>query len=357
MMSNQVLNLTMSAHHPVSRSDGSQQIRLDAEIVDRTVGRPIDQIVETFPPLGGQAHVLTGPTASGKSKLAIDWAKAIDGEILSLDSIAVYRHMNIGSAKPSSDEQAMVPHHLIDLVDPNEEFSVACYLIAAHRLIAEVRSRGKTPIFVGGTPMFLKAILRGFDPGPPADPEFRKAAEEDLARYGVEALYARLQQVDPLAAHRIQPTDSRRMIRALEVARITGIPISHRQVQFEKVETAENPNLFALARDRAELHRRIETRVHQMFDNGLVDEVHSIVNQFGALSRTAAQGVGYREVLEYIDGKWTLDQCKEQVIFHTRRLARRQETWFRSFSEIQRLQMDPPKSAEAALAEILHADG
>ena len=349
MMSNPALNPTMSAHHPFSQSNGSSEIQPDS--------KTLDEAREIFPPLGGQAHVLTGPTASGKSKLAIDWARAIDGEILSLDSIAVYRHMDIGSAKPSLDEQAAVPHHLIDLVDPNEEFSVACYLSAAHRTVAEVRSRGKTPIFVGGTPMFLKAILRGFDPGPPADPEFRKAAEEDLARHGIEALYARLQQVDPLAAHRIQPNDSRRMIRALEVARLTGIPISHRQVQFEKVETVENPNLFALAWDRGELHQRIEARVHQMFENGLVDEVQSLVDQYGSLSRTAAQGVGYREVLEHFDGKWTLDQCKEQVIFHTRRLARRQETWFRSFSEIQRVQINPSKSAEASLAEIMQKGG
>ncbi|KAA1262287.1 IPP transferase [Rubripirellula obstinata] len=346
MTPNTTTNLTMSAHHRVSLATG----KLDQDLAGPTA----DVSDGVFPPICVSAYVLTGPTASGKSRLAIDWARQIGGEILSLDSIAVYRHMDIGSAKPSSDEQASVPHHLIDLVNPNEEFSVACYLQAAHRLVAEIRGRGKTPIFVGGTPMYLKAILRGFDPGPPADPVFRNAAEEDLDRYGIEALYARLQQVDPLAAHRIQPTDSRRMIRALEVAHLTGIPISHRQVQFEKAATTDHRNVFALAWERSELHQRIETRVNQMFESGLVDEVQSILDQFGSISKTAAQGVGYREVLEHLDGKWTLDQCIEQVVFHTRRLARRQETWFRSLDEIKRIEMNQTVSAQAALSQMEH---
>ena len=296
---------------------------------------PTATIPGTFPPLGGLSHVLTGPTASGKSEIAIEWAKQIEGEILSLDSIAVYLSMDIGSAKPTRQEQDLVPHHLIDLVQPSEEFSVACYLQAAHRAVDDVRSRGKTPIFVGGTPMYLKAILRGFDPGPPADTQFRKEAEEDLQRYGVEALFARLRQVDPLAAHRIDANDSRRMIRALEVAHLTGVPISHRQLQFDEIQPAPIGSLFKVSRDRAVLHHRIAQRVEKMFQAGLVAEVESILCEHGSLSKTAAQGVGYREVLEYLDGKWTLDQCKEQVVFHTRRLARRQETWFRSFGELE----------------------
>ncbi len=341
MTPNQITNRTMSAHH---------RLPLATEVPNRDQAKSTpDQAPGVFPPISGVAHVLTGPTASGKSSLAIEWARQIGGEILSLDSIAVYRHMNIGSAKPDCTEQASVPHHLIDLVDPNEEFSVACYLKEAHRLVAEICARNKTPIFVGGTPMYLKAILRGFDPGPPADPAFRRAAEDDLDRYGIEALYARLKQVDPLAAHRIQPTDSRRMIRALEVAHLTGIPISHRQVQFENAATPNNPNLFALAWDRSELHQRIETRVNQMLEAGLIDEVKSILDRFGSFSRTAAQGVGYREVLELIAGKWTLDQCKEQIVFHTRKLVRRQETWFRSFAEIKRIEMNESITTEAAL--------
>lgn len=288
-----------------------------------------------FPPLVGSAFVLTGPTASGKSKAAIEWAQRIGGEILSLDSIAVYQAMDIGTAKPSKTDQSIVRHHLIDLVPPSQEFSAACYLSAAHRKVAEVRSRGRTPIFVGGTPMYLKAILRGFDPGPPADEAFRDAAEQDLKKFGVESLYARLRQVDPVAAHRIEPNDSRRMIRALEVAYLTGVPISHRQNQFEEVQPANQNNAYVIQRDRDALHRRIGERVEAMFDAGLVAEVESILNTYGCFSRTAAQGVGYREVLEHLDGKWTIDECKEQVVFHTRRLVRRQETWFRSFAELK----------------------
>jgi tRNA dimethylallyltransferase len=283
----------------------------------------------------GSAYVLTGPTASGKSKAAIEWAQRVGGEILSLDSIAVYQAMDIGTAKPAKSDQSIVRHHLIDLVPPNEEFSAACYLSAAHRKVDEVRSRGRTPIFVGGTPMYLKAILRGFDPGPPADQAFRSSAEEDLAKYGIESLYARLQQVDPVAAHRIGPSDARRMIRALEVAHLTGVPISHRQNQFQDVQPRILENAYVIKQDRTALHHRIKQRVESMFDDGLVAEVESIVNAYGGFSKTAGQGVGYREVLQHLDGKWTLDQCKEQVVFHTRRLVRRQETWFRSFSELK----------------------
>ena len=188
----------------------------------------------SFRSLVQDAIVLTGPTASGKSAIALSLAQLIDGEILSLDSIAVYRGMDIGSAKPSQEDQQTIPHHLIDMVDPTEEYSVACYLAAAHDAIKKTQQTGRRAIFVGGTSMFLKGILRGFDPGPAADWAFRKAVESDLEQHGIEALRQRLQQVDPLAAHRIGPNDARRMIRALEVAHQTGTPISHRQIQFDQ---------------------------------------------------------------------------------------------------------------------------
>ena len=308
---------------------------------------------ECFEPLIQQACVLTGPTASGKSRLAIRWAKAMDGEIMSLDSIAVYQEMDIGTAKPSLSDRQTVPHHLIDLVPPNEEFSVACYLRAAHQKTQEILSRGKTPIFVGGTPMFLKAILRGFDPGPPADWDFRNSVEADLAEHGIDALQTRLRQVDPLSAHRIDPHDTRRMIRALEVARATGQPMSHQQTQFDRAVPADQCRVFALAWPRDQLHDRIEHRVEQMFHKGLVEEVRGLIDRYGELSRTARQAVGYREVIEHLDGKWSLEETIEQVTWHTRRLARRQETWFRSFSEIRKLEMDSSLDVQGGLETIL----
>lgn len=301
----------------------------------------------TFPPLVDDAIVLTGPTASGKSSVAVCLAERFNAEILSLDSIAVYRGMDIGTAKPTSEDCDRIAHHLIDVVDPDQDFSVACYLRSAHLKVKELKSRGKTAIFVGGTPMFLKGVLRGFDTGPPADWEFRKAVEADVEKYGADALRERLQQVDPLAAHRIGANDVRRMIRALEVARHTGHPISHRQQQFDCGRDASSCCVFALQWPRQELHQRINERVDQMFTAGLVDEIRGLLDGYQSLSRTAAQAVGYREVIEWIESGGNLDQTIEEVAAHTRQLARRQETWLRSFTEIRYLEAGEPFDPES----------
>ena len=294
--------------------------------------------------------VLTGPTASGKSSIALCLAQIIGGEVLSLDSIAVYRGMDIGSAKPSRQDLRAVPHHLIDMVDPTEEFSVACYLAAAHDAVEQIQKRGRRAIFVGGTPMFLKAVVRGFDPGPPADWAFRKAVESDLEQHGIEALRQRVQQVDPLAAHRIGSNDARRMIRALEVAHHTGTPISHRQVQFDHHQDPDKCNVFALQWQRPQLHDRINRRVKQMFEDGFIAEVQSLLDQHGELSRTASQALGYREISEWIEqGESETDVLIEEVSAHTRQLARRQETWLRSFNERRTIDVsDPHEPAQVA---------
>lgn len=295
----------------------------------------------TFPPLVDRAVVVTGPTASGKSGVAIELARRVGGEILSLDSIAVYVGMDIGTAKPTAEQRRRIPHHLLDLVPPTEDFSVARYLRAAHAAVDEVTRRGRLPIFVGGTPLFLKGVLRGFDPGPPADWEFRRRVEEDIERHGLEALRGRLRQVDPLAAHRIGPNDKRRMIRALEYVRATGVPISHRQTQFERSRPADSCLVFCLRHPRARLHERVNRRVDAMFERGLVDEVRGLAERYGQLSRTARQAVGYREVLRRIDQGGDLDETRRDVAAHTRQLARRQETWFRSFRELRAIDVEP----------------
>ncbi|TWU22008.1 IPP transferase [Novipirellula galeiformis] len=307
---------------------------------------------ETFPPLVDRAIIITGPTASGKSAVAIELARLIGGEILSLDSIAVYRGMDIGSAKPTREDCAQIPHHLIDLVDPNDEFSVVCYLKAAHAIVDRLEAERKPAIFVGGTPMFLKGVLRGFDPGPPADEAFRHAVQQDVERFGVDALRKRLRQVDPLAAHRIDPGDVRRMIRALEVAYQTGQPLSHRQLQFDEVRDASSCNVFRLGWDRKVLHERINRRVEQMFARGFVDEVRSLTKQYGVFSKTAAQAVGYRELLECLSQHGDLETTKQEIAAHTRQMARRQETWFRSFRELRSLQLNEPIDACAIAASI-----
>lgn len=319
-----------------------------------------------FPPLVRQAVVLAGPTASGKSGVALELAEALGGEILSLDSIAVYRDMDIGTAKPSAADRGRIPHHLLDLVPPTEDFSVARYLRAAHRLVREIEGRRRLPIFVGGTPLFLKGILRGFDPGPPADWEFRERVERDVRRHGIDALRERLRQVDPLAAHRIGPSDTRRMIRALEYVRHTGVPISHRQTQFDRGQPAQACRVFALRHDRQHLHERINRRVETMFGRGLVEETRGLIGRYGELSRTARQAVGYREVLAWLGPRdeaedpmsapaaepTTLEQVKRDVAAHTRQLARRQETWFRSLSEIRPIPVAPEETAAAIASRI-----
>lgn len=276
---------------------------------------------------------LTGATAVGKTSVGIALAQRIGAEIISLDSMAIYRGMDIGTAKPSPEQRETVPHHLLDIVDPSAEFSVAQYVDAAAAVVADIRSRGIEPLFVGGTPLYLKSLLRGLFNGPPADWQLRNEIEEELARVGQPALYERLVQVDPVAASHIHQHDTRRLIRALEVFRATGEPISHQQLQFEEGLPAEECGVFVLRRRREELHSRIEGRVEAMIECGLVEEVRGLTSNGQVLSRTAGQAVGYREALEFLAGECDRHTMFERIKARTRRFAKRQGTWFRSLSE------------------------
>lgn len=284
---------------------------------------------------------LTGPTASGKSQIGMSLARRLDAEIISLDSMAVYRGMDIGTAKPSEAERREIPHHLIDIRDPTEEFNVSQYLRAARQAIAEIRGRGRQVLFVGGTPLYLKAMLRGVFEGPPADEEFRRQVQVEAAAVGVQALKERLELVDPLSAARLHPNDQRRIIRALEVYKLTGRPISHLQLQFEEGRPAESCRVFQLAWPRSELHLRIDHRVEAMFAAGLVEEVRVLLARHGQLGKTASQAVGYGEVIEHLAGRSSLPETIEKVKARTRQFARRQETWFRSLSECRRVELAP----------------
>lgn len=286
------------------------------------------------------AWYLTGPTASGKTSLGVELAERLGAEIISLDSMALYRGMDIGTAKPSLADRQRVPHHLLDLVDPSENFSLAEYLEAAHAAVGKIRGRGRVPLFVGGTPLYLKSLLRGLYQGPPPDWSFRRQVAEEVREVGVEALHQRLAAVDPLSAAKLHPHDLRRIIRALEVYKLTGQPVSHAQLQFDQGHRAEDCRVFALEWPRELLHRRIERRVDGMFAAGFVEEVRGLLASSGQLSRTAAQAVGYREVIEYLDGRRALPETIELVKARTRQFARRQETWFRSLSECRRIPLD-----------------
>lgn len=285
------------------------------------------------------ALFLTGPTASGKTRLALSLARKHNAEILSMDAYAVYRDMNIGTAKPTLQERAEIPHHLIDLRDPTEDFSLAEYLQEARKAAEDVLSRGKTPLFVGGTPLYLKSLLFGLFESPPANETFRQIwmqqAQEAAEKGDSQFLHRKVEEIDPPTAHRLHPNDIRRLIRALEVFHQTGKPMSTLQTQFEKT-VPENlrSRIHVLNPPRAELHRRIEQRVDAMFEQGLLTEVQTLLQKYGFFSFTASQAVGYREVLPYLSAcqqgeKPSLTELKECIKAHTRQLAKRQCTWLR----------------------------
>ncbi|QEG21581.1 tRNA (adenosine(37)-N6)-dimethylallyltransferase MiaA [Mariniblastus fucicola] len=300
---------------------------------------------------------LTGATASGKSSTSLELAKRINAEIISLDSMAIYRGMDIGTAKPPVEERGDIPHHLIDIRDPSETFSTSQYRDAALQTIDAVRSRGKEVLFVGGTALYLKALLRGMFEGPPADWEFRKKVEDEIKESGGEFLHERLQMVDPVAAHNIHPNDHRRLIRALEVFSTTGKPISHWQMEFDSPTPAEQCRVFAIRHERSILHQRIEQRVGAMFDAGLIEEVRGLLEKHGELSHTAAQAVGYREVIEHLNGQHTEEETKELVLIRTRRFARHQETWFRNLSECRWVDLEADFEPSAVAEEIIEMAG
>jgi len=295
---------------------------------------------------------LTGATAVGKTGVGIALAQRIGAEIVSLDSMAIYRGMDIGTAKPSAAERAAVPHHLLDIVEPAEEFSVAQYVDAAAVAVCDIRSRGREALFVGGTPLYLKSLLRGLFDGPPADWQLRHEIEAELAHVGQQALYERLVHIDPVAASHIHPHDTRRLIRALEVYRATGEPISHQQLQFEEGRSADECRVFVVRRPREELHRRIEARVESMIGAGLIDEVRRLTADGSQLSRTAKQAVGYREVLAYLAGEYDRQEMIGRMKARTRRFAKRQGTWFRSLSECRFVDIDGAVDAVAVAKEI-----
>lgn len=289
---------------------------------------------------------VTGATASGKSQVSLELARELDGEIISLDSMAIYRGMDVGTAKIPAETRGGIPHHLIDILEPTENFSVTQYRDAALETIINIRSRGKQPIFVGGSALYLKAMLRGIFDGPPADPKFRSQIEDELKVVPIEELHKRLQQVDPISAQKLHPNDQRRIIRALEVYHSTGEPISHLQNEFEKCHSQDECKVFTLRHPRAILHQRIQDRVDWMFEHGLVAEVEKLLEQFGDLGRTASQAVGYREVIDHLRGNHDLYRTQELVLFRTRQFARHQETWFRGLPECQML--DIPENLEDA---------
>jgi len=291
--------------------------------------------------------VILGPTASGKTDAALAAAAAIKGEILSVDSMQVYRGMDVGTAKPSPDERRGIPHHLIDVVAPTEAFTVARFVESADAVIADAASRGVPLVATGGTPLYYKALFEGLFEGPGADEavraRLRALPDEELAR--------RLSEVDPAASARIHPNDHKRLVRALEVFELTGRPISSFQTAWAEQAWRHRAAWVGLDWDREALNRRINARVKAMIAAGWVDEVRQLLLTYGQLSQTAAEATGYRELIDHVAGKTTLDGAFERIKIATRQLARRQMKWFRRFREVKWIKGDRP--AEVITAEAV----
>jgi tRNA dimethylallyltransferase len=284
--------------------------------------------------------ILTGPTGSGKSELGLAVAERLGAEIVAMDSMTLYRGMNIGTAKPSAEQRARAPHHLIDVLEPWESASVAWWLGRALDCCREIRGRGKRVLFVGGTPLYLKTLLRGLFDGPPANPELRRRLEQEAETLGKQALHDRLAHVDAVTAARLHVNDQRRVIRALEVFESTGRPISGWQREWQRESNSDTHHVLWLDLPRAELYARIDTRVQEMVEVGLVEEVRALRKLAQPLSKEASQALGYKEMFAHIDGQATLAETIQRIQTRTRNFAKRQITWFRHLPECR------PVSAE-----------
>jgi len=299
-----------------------------------------------------QLHVILGPTAVGKGRLARALARRIGAQIISVDSMKVYRHMDIGTAKPSAAARAEVPHHCLDLVEPTEGFSAARYVAHADRAIEAVRAAGARPLAVGGTTLYLRALIEGLFEGPPADADLRAELRSRARRDGLPALHAELAAVDSEAARRIHPNDEKRIIRALEVHRLTGRAISELQRQWD-AQRRYDCRLLGLRRERSDLHGRINRRAERMIAAGLRDEVAALLAEPGGLSAQAAAAVGYAEMIEHLRGERSLDETCERIKMHTRRLAKKQQTWQRRLGDVRWFDVTPDETADALAERIL----
>ncbi len=278
---------------------------------------------------------IVGPTAVGKTQLAIAMAQRLDGEIVSADSRQVYRQMDIGTAKPTLAERAAAPHHLVDLIEPDEAFSLATYQDLALRAIADIVVRGRMPLLVGGTGQYLAAVLEGWQiPRVPPQPDLRAALEQVAREQGNAALHARLAQVDPAAAAAIASDNVRRVVRALEVYEVTGVPIS---VQQTKQPPPYQIETLWLQLPRDELYARIDRRVDVMMQAGLLAEVRSLREKGYAWELPAMSSLGYIQFRPYFEGTAMLEQCIQQLKYDTHAFVRRQGNWFRRLPEITKM--------------------
>lgn len=293
--------------------------------------------------------LILGVTASGKGRLGLELAKRLDGEIVSIDSMKVYRRMDIGTAKPSTEARATVPYHMIDVVEPSEAFSVGLFCDQARVAIDGIRRRGKNVVAVGGTALYIKALLYGLFEGPGSDERIRNELRARAEGEGLGRLHWELAQIDPATADRVHRNDAKRIIRALEVYQLTGKPISSFQKQFESPNALDEWVLIGLRREKALESRRINARVKRMIEQGLVDEVRSLLDEDRPLSQQARAAIGYAEMIEHVEGRISLDDATEQIKKNTRRLAKGQRTWFKTFREVNWIDIEEDESVESVM--------
>jgi tRNA dimethylallyltransferase len=278
--------------------------------------------------------LILGVTASGKGRLAFELARSLDAEIISVDSMKVYRRMNIGTAKPPKEALQQVKHHLVDVVEPSESFSVGAFLKHAQKAMQQITSRRKNIVAVGGTALYIKALLYGLFEGPGVDEWLRDELRARAEAEGLVDLHRELALIDPVAAERISPNDAKRIIRAIEVYKVTGRPISSFQKQWDRRNTQHDWMIIGIRRERAEENRRINARVKRMVSAGLVDEVKSLLAEDKPLSKQANIAIGYAEIIKHLAGQMTLEEAVELIKRNTRRLAKSQRTWFKTFRNV-----------------------
>jgi len=280
-----------------------------------------------------------GATAIGKTELALRMAEEFNGEIIGVDSMQIYRYMDIGTAKPTSQERARVPHHLVDFVDPKEDYSVACFIRDCAPVVEDLRQRGKVAIMAGGTGLYFQGWFHGMFKSPPIPEEIRQRLEKEYERLGRKALYERLTLCDPVSAQRIHPNDKLRLLRALEIYETTGrrwsdLISEHRKESVQQAQATGAPLKIGLRRERQELYERINKRAKIMIDSGLLQEVEGLLRKGYSPELNAMQSLGYRHMVNYIEGRWSMERSLELLARDTRRYAKRQFTWFNKVEDI-----------------------
>ncbi len=296
---------------------------------------------------------LLGCTGCGKGALGRRLARLMDAEIISVDSMKVYRGMDIGTAKPGPEERAAIPHHLIDMVEPHEDFSVADFVRLAEAAAGDIASRSRTILAVGGTGLYIKALSEGVFEGPSADPKLRERLQARADEEGTAALHAELSRIDPEAAARIHRNDLRRLVRALEVYELTGDPISTLQTQWDRQRPRHDCTFIGIRRALEDQNRRTNARVKRLIDRGWIEEVRRLTHAEKPMSRSARQALGYPELIQYVEGKVSLEDAVEKIKIATRQFAKAQRTWFKRFRSTRWFDLSPDDEIEATAERIL----